>query len=63
VRNALTDAIVGYRLAELRMQRDVGILQVSDNGFSQEGDLASLTAKPTADAPLPEEPPGAQTHD
>ena len=63
VRNALTDAIVRYRLAELRLQRDVGILQVSDNGFAQECDLTSLTATPTADAPLPEEPPGAQDHD
>ncbi len=34
--NALTDAIVGYRVAELDMQSQMGVLQVNENGLWQE---------------------------
>jgi outer membrane protein TolC len=48
VRNALTSAIINYRIAELRLQRDVGILSVTDDGFTQEHTLtASITAAPS----------------
>jgi outer membrane protein TolC len=47
-RNALTSAIINYRIAELRLQRDVGILSVTDDGFTQEHTLtASMTAAPS----------------
>lgn len=32
-RNALTSAVVTYRLAELELQRDVGVLEVDENGL------------------------------
>ncbi len=35
-RNALTDAVVTYRLAELELQRDMGVLTVDDEGLWQE---------------------------
>jgi outer membrane protein TolC len=51
VRNALTSAIINYRLAELRLQRDVGILSVTDNGLTQEVALtAAITAPSTQHA-------------
>jgi len=62
VRNALTAAIVNYRVAELRLQRDVGILKVTDDGMSKE---QSLTV-PQASATVPSaqtENPGAQDHE
>jgi len=34
--NALTAALVAYRLAELRLQRDMGVLRVSPDGLWQE---------------------------
>jgi len=36
VRNALTDAIINCRIAELNLQGDVGLLQVTDEGITQE---------------------------
>jgi len=36
--NALTSAIVGYRVAELELQRDMGLLQVDEKGLWQEFD-------------------------
>ncbi len=35
-RNALTAAIIDYRIAELSLQRDLGILQIDANGLSQD---------------------------
>lgn len=35
-RNALTSALVDYRLAELALQRDLGVLNVDSNGLWQE---------------------------
>lgn len=37
-RNALTAAMIGYRLAELELQRDLGLLQVSVDGLWREFD-------------------------
>ncbi len=34
--NALTAAIVGYRVSELRLQRDMGVLEVNDKGLWRE---------------------------
>jgi len=34
--NALTAAIVSYRIAELNLQRDMGVLQVAANGLWKE---------------------------
>ena len=34
--NGLTGAMIDYRLAELRLQRDLGTLQVDANGLWQE---------------------------
>ena len=34
--NALTSAAVNYRIAELELQRDLGVLQVGDNGLWRE---------------------------
>ncbi len=63
VRNALTSAIVRYRLAELRLQRDVGILQVSDSGLLQECDFNTpLSATPPTDKPHTDNS-GAQDHE
>jgi len=42
VRNALTDAIISYRIAELNMQKDIGLLQVTDAGLVQEQPLTKL---------------------
>jgi outer membrane protein TolC len=38
-RNALTAAMVAYRLAELELQRDLGVLEVDNNGLWQEFSL------------------------
>jgi outer membrane protein TolC len=63
VRNALTAAIVNYRVAELRLQRDVGVLQVTDSGLTQEQPLVALN-KPLAEADRnPLDNPGALDHD
>ncbi len=35
-RNALTDALVNYRVGELNLQRDLGLLQVDEKGLWQE---------------------------
>jgi len=35
-RNNLTSAVVDYRIAELKMQRDTGVLQVDENGLWKE---------------------------
>lgn len=35
-RNALTSALVSYRIAELELQRDMGVLQVDERGIWQE---------------------------
>ena len=32
-RNALTSAVINYRMAELQFQRDAGILKIDDNGL------------------------------
>jgi len=40
--NALTAALVNYRIAELNLQRDMGVLQVSDNGMWHEFDPESI---------------------
>ena len=32
-RNALTSAVINYRIAELQFQRDAGILKIDDNGL------------------------------
>ncbi len=41
-RNALTSAVINYRMAELQFQRDAGILKIDDNGllveYESEGD-------------------------
>ena len=34
--NGLTSAIINYRMAELELQRDLGLLQVNDKGLWQE---------------------------
>ena len=34
--NALTSALVNYRIAELELQRDMGVLQVDDEGLWHE---------------------------
>lgn len=40
--NALTAAIVNYRIAELELQRDLGILEVDESGLWQEPDLEEI---------------------
>jgi outer membrane protein TolC len=40
--NALTAALVNYRVAELDLQRDMGVLQVSDNGMWHEFDPTTI---------------------
>jgi outer membrane protein TolC len=42
VRNSLTSAIISYRIAELNIQSDAGLLQVTDAGISQEQPLTKL---------------------
>jgi len=37
-RNALTTAIVQYRISELSLQRDLGVLEVNEQGLWQEYD-------------------------
>jgi outer membrane protein TolC len=54
-RNALTSAIINYRLAELRLQRDVAVLQVADAGRMTESPLMATEA-PTTN-------PGAENHE
>ncbi len=44
-RNALTSAIINYRLAELRLQRDVGVLQVTDAGLLKESPLIATESR------------------
>ncbi|MBT3192053.1 MAG: TolC family protein, partial [Verrucomicrobia bacterium] len=61
VRNALTAAIVNYRLAELRLQRDVGVLQVTDEGLAQEASLMTIAEGRTE--PSPPDQPGVPNHD
>jgi len=34
--NALTTAIINYRVAELELQRDMGVLQINEKGLWQE---------------------------
>jgi len=34
--NLLTTAVVNYRIAELAMQRDMGVLQIDEDGLWQE---------------------------
>ena len=34
--NALTAAIINYRVAELQLQRDMGVLKISEKGLWQE---------------------------
>ncbi|MFA9479265.1 TolC family protein [Phycisphaerales bacterium AB-hyl4] len=41
-RNALTAAMVNYRVAELEIQRDIGLLEVDSNGLWREFDPQSL---------------------
>jgi outer membrane protein TolC len=41
-RNALTDAIVSFRVAELRLLRAVGTLRVTDSGLTEEPPLQPL---------------------
>ncbi|MDX1682180.1 MAG: hypothetical protein R3336_03575, partial [Phycisphaeraceae bacterium] len=41
--NALTAALVGYRISELEMQRDLGVLEVNHQGLWREFDPASQT--------------------
>jgi len=48
-RNAVTAAIVNYRVAELRLQRDVGVLQVTDAGLVQERPLDLISQATTGD--------------
>ncbi len=40
VRNALTDAIISYRISELQLQQDLGILRVTDSGLVKEASVA-----------------------
>lgn len=40
--NSLTAAAVSYRLAELELQRDLGILNIDECGLWQEADPESL---------------------
>jgi len=40
--NALTAALVDYRVAELNLQRDMGVLQVSDDGLWHEFDPTDI---------------------
>ncbi len=40
-RNALTAAVVTYRLAELELQRDMGILMIDETGLWQERELSA----------------------
>lgn len=50
--NALVDALVGYRVAELILQRDLGLLQVDSDGVWTEFDLSAL-AHPPEESPEP----------
>jgi len=45
VRNALTDAIINYRTAELNLQSNTGLLQVTDAGIVQEHALTKLNGE------------------
>lgn len=42
--NALTNALVSYRIAELELQRDIGLLNVDSTGLWEEFDPANLAA-------------------
>jgi outer membrane protein TolC len=50
VRNALTAAIVTYRIAELQLQRDIGVLRVTDSGLMRESPVTEVKRE-DADAP------------
>jgi len=55
-RNALTSAIISYRLADLRLQRDVAVLQVADVGIMTESPLTAAAQAATTT-------PGAENHE
>ena len=55
-RNALTSAIISYRLADLRLQRDVAVLQVADVGIMTESPLTAAAQAATTN-------PGAENHE
>jgi outer membrane protein TolC len=40
-RNALTAAIINYRITELNLQKNMGLLQVTDNGLTHEHPLST----------------------
>lgn len=49
--NALTSALVSYRVAELELQRDMGVLQVDENALWTELDPAMIEALRAGDLP------------
>jgi len=51
--NALTGALISYRIAELELQRDAGVLMVNEDALWTEYDPGSLDAPPAADEPDP----------
>ena len=55
--NALTSALVTYRITELELQRDMGVLSVNAQGLWEEFDPASVALQSDADAPGPPVPP------
>lgn len=55
-RNALTTAVIDYRIAELRLQRDAGVLRVTDNGLVREHPLTPPGKSPTSASTSPDAP-------
>lgn len=55
--NALTSALVNYRIAELELQRDTGVLLVNEDALWTELDPASLDAPGADEAPADEPDP------
>jgi len=46
--NDLTAALIAYRIAELELQRDLGLLEITNDGLWQETDHRELEIKPGA---------------
>jgi len=60
--NALTSALISYRLGELSLQRDLGVLEVHAQGLWREylppaASQPALATQPAAPRAVPEEPP------
>jgi outer membrane protein TolC len=49
-RNALTSALLNYRIAELALQRDMGVLQVNEKGLWIEYPVADLNTQDRKDS-------------